>query len=110
MPRTLEMMSTSADALSFMDTLCDTWPQILASPCAHRQGWWHAKILDGITDEERLSEDSKRRDNVLEELYKSTANAFRCVHSDILGEYDIESSSLSTRERYIMPLVKECSF
>ena len=90
------MMSTSADALSFIDTLCDAWPQTFA----HRHGWWHAITHDGITDDELLSEDCKRQDAVMEEAYKSTADAFRCVHSDILGENDTECSSLSTRKRY----------
>ena len=93
------MLSASADKLSLMDTIYDKWNQ--PSIGAHRHGWWYAKTVDGISEDEPLFEDCKQRDIVLEEIYKNTTIAYKCVHNDILEEYDKVSSSSSIAERCV---------
>ena len=84
-----------------MDTIYDKQNQP-SDVGAHRHGWWYTKEVDGITDDELLSEDCKQRDMVLEEICKSATNAYKYLRDDILEEYAKISGSSSVAERYVL--------
>ena len=93
------MVSASADALSFADTLCDKWHPTL-NHSAHRQGWWFARTSDGTADEERFSDNGfMRNDVVLEKISRDVLSSYKYVHESILDEHDKEAFPLSLGKR-----------
>lgn len=93
------MVSASADALSFMDTFCESSdPASAANTCNY--GWWHSNPTDGILDVERHTP-AANGGFLLHNARQETIIAYTSMHERIVEEHDKDFSRAVTIKRFV---------
>ena len=63
-------------------------------------GWWHGRIVDGITDQERFSVGSDNA-SISKQLFSKVQDAYKGIHETVLNREDVCCSSADIQARLV---------
>ena len=91
----LKEIAAIAEQVSKINTRDDPSKDFLDEK-SQRFGWWNARLLDGIIDEESLYPIDERS-SMLHEWYTNTSEAYECLKKSILTDETRDTDASSIR-------------